>query len=322
MEIAFLFPGQGAQFPGMASDLYEASAAVRDLFAEASELTGQDLRRLLFEGDADELRQTDKTQIAISTASLAALIYLRECGVESARSAGFSLGEYVALHDAGVIDRSALYALVTPRGEISERVSRTLDDEAGRAGMAAAIGMDLPEVRGVLDALGRSDVYPALYNTPKQVVIGGTFAGLAAATEALKAAGIGRVVPLAVSGPFHTPLMEPAREEFGAIAAGVAFSDPTKPVYTNVTGGQVRTGAEARDRCLEQLVSTVMWSTEVRTLDADGVELLLEVGPGSVLRGHWKAGAQAGGGWDIDRCRGAGTRDEIETIAKELTVHA
>ena len=318
MKIAFLFPGQGAQFPGMAKDLYEHSAAVRDLFGEASEAAHIDMAALLFDGSEDDLKQTDNTQIAITVANLAARQVLAEFGIRSDLSAGFSLGEYASLVDAGVISVADAIHLTLNRGRIMEEVSRTLDADDERAGMAAAMGLDLPRIEEILADSGVADAFPSLYNSPVQTVVGGTPRGLRDAADALKEGGVRRMRRLQVSGPFHTPLMTPARERFAEIIAGVTFGDPDHPIYSNVTGGVVGSGEEARGLCLDQLVQTVRWTTEERTLLADGAELLLEVGPGSVLQGLWKAVGKVDDEWPVDRVRTAGTLEEIEAVAKEM----
>ncbi|MEX2444432.1 MAG: ACP S-malonyltransferase [Alkalispirochaeta sp.] len=318
MKIAFLYPGQGAQFPGMAKDLYDHSSAVRHLFAAASEVAGRDMAELLFQGSEEDLKQTDNTQIAITVANLAAREVLQEFGICSNVSAGFSLGEYASLVDAGVLESAAALRLVLHRGRIMESVSRRWDSGEERAGMAAAMGLDLPEIESILHRAGVDHAYPSLYNSPAQTVIGGTPEGLRAAADALKEGGIRRMRRLHVSGPFHTPLMEEAREQFTEHLHGVTFSHPAHPVYSNVTGAEVSDGEEARVFCLDQLVHTVRWTTEERTLLADGADVLLEVGPGSVLQGLWSAVGKTDEQWPVDRVRTAGTLEEIETLAKEL----
>lgn len=317
MSTAFLFPGQGAQFPGMARDLYDHSATVRELFSVASDIAQKNIADLVFDGSEEDLKQTDNTQIAITVANLAAREVLAEFGITSDQTAGFSLGEYAALYDAGVLSREDVFRLVLHRGAIMESVSRTLDDESGAAGMAAAMGKDLPEIAEILAAAEISDAFPSLYNSPVQTVVGGSAAGLARATEALKGAGVRRVVPLKVSGPFHTPLMAAAREQFADIACDIPFSDPDKPLYSNVTAAPVTSGEEVRALCLDQLVRTVMWTTEERALYDAGVDQILEVGPGSVLQGLWKAIGKVDEAWPAEMVRTAGTLEEIEAIAKE-----
>lgn len=303
----------------MARDLHDHSQAVRQLFEEASDATSTDLKRLLFDGTEDELKQTDNTQIAITVANLAARVVLAEFGIHSSASAGFSLGEYAALVDAGVLGVADAMRLTLHRGQIMERVSRELDAPAGPSGMAAAMGKDLPEIEKMLAAAEVSEAFPSLYNSPIQTVVGGTAAGLGAASEVLKAGGVRRVIPLKVSGPFHTPLMQPAREAFAAHVADAQFADPDRPLFSNVSGEPVSSGVAMRELCLDQLVKTVRWTTEERSLLDSGVELLLEVGPGSVLQGLWKAVAKSDETWPADMVRTAGTLEDIEAVAREVS---
>ncbi len=327
MNVVFLFPGQGAQFPGMARDLYDHSSAVRELFELASQRVHKSMEKLLFDGTEEELKQTDNTQIAITLANLAARTVLQEFHVLPSRTGGFSLGEYAALVNTGVLTPEDAFTLVLHRGSIMEQVSRTLDGDDGPAGMSAVMGKDMPEVQEILASAAIADVYPSLYNSPAQTVIGGRAAALNEASMALKDAGVRRVVPLKVSGPFHTPLMAPARERFAEIVGDIAFREPTHPTYSNVEGTRIRSGEDARELCLRQLVTTVMWTSEERNIreesvaDAGGdVEkvLYLEVGPGSVLQGLWNALGKVDDTWPVDRFRTAGTIEEIEAIAKEI----
>lgn len=318
MKIGFIFPGQGAQFPGMGKDLYDASAQVRELFAIASDVAHKDIPKLVFEGTEADLQQTDNTQIAMTAVNLAARLVLNEHGLVSTQCAGFSLGEYACMVDAGIITAADAFHLVLHRGAIMERVSRSLDTEAGPAGMIAAMGLDLPQVQEALTAAGVQGVHPALYNSPVQIVLGGTAAGMAAATDVLKAAGCKRVVALRVSAPFHTPLLEPARVEFEPIINAVTYNNPVKRMLSNVTAAPVESGSQMRGLSLRQFVDTVLWTDEERAFHADGVELLLEVGPGSVLTNLWKTMGKSDPDWPVERCRTAGTLAEIEAIAAEV----
>jgi len=309
VKTCFLFPGQGAQYPGMGKDLWEASDKVKELFRQASDASGMDLTRLLFEGSEEELKATDKTQVAVTLVNVAAGLACRERGIEPAGFAGFSLGEYTALYEAGVIRMEDLFPIVKTRGLLMEKASRGADTPGGRAGMAAVIGLGYPEALAALDSLKGEKVGLANYSSPSQVVLSGTAEGLAKAEAAFKAAGAKRFIVLKVSGPFHSPLLEEARRGLEEALAGYAFSDPAKPVYSNVTGKRISSGEEARRLCVRQVVSTVLWVEEEKSLLADGFQRCLEVGPGSVLAGLWKAFSK-----DVP-CLPAGKQEEIAKIA-------
>jgi [acyl-carrier-protein] S-malonyltransferase len=303
MRACLLFPGQGAQYPGMGIDLWDASQKVRDLFALASDVAGFDAKRVLAEGTAEELAATDKAQVLITLVDLSCAAVLAERGFAAAGCAGFSLGEYAALCTAGVLAPVDVFRVVKVRGELMEKASRALDAADGRPGMAAVLGAPFAAVVAALEGL--EGVFVANHNSPVQVVLAGTAAGLAAAEGKLKAAGAKRVVRLKVSGPFHCPLMDGARAAFEAAIAGVAFADPALPVYSNVTAAPIATGAEARALCGRQVVSPVRWVEEQARLLADGFEAFREAGPGTVLAGLLKALRP-----DAD-CRPAGRLEEI-----------
>jgi [acyl-carrier-protein] S-malonyltransferase len=310
-SVAFLFPGQGAQYVGMARDIYEGDPRSRELFAGAEEATGLSITQVMFEGPEETLNTTDHTQVAMTLASLAAAFYLKDQGVYPAAVAGFSVGEYAALVTAGVIRSEDVFDLVRARGEITERASRTHDSDAGRAGMAACIGLPFEKVADALE--GNDGAYAAIHNSPVQTVIAGTAAGLARAEESVKAAGAKRFIKLKVSGPFHSPLLTEARDEFAEYLSDVEFADPILPVYSNVTGEQVDSGDRARELCLEQLVSPVRWVDEQRSLLAGGVRSFLEVGPGTVLGGLFKALKKQDGQIDGE-CLPAGTVENINKL--------
>ncbi len=281
--ICFLYPGQGAQYPGMGKDFYDRSIEVRSLFELASDSAGMDLKKLLFEADAEELKKTENTQAAVTLMNLSAAAYLAERGVVSDIAAGFSLGEYSALVDAGIIGIEAVFRLVIERGKA---MSAAIEGKGGT--MAAVIGLDAEAIDAVLEPV--EGVFPANYNAPLQTVISGTEEGVAEAEEKLKAAGARRVIPLKVSGPFHTPLLETAASAFSDILSGFRFHDPVKPLYSNVTGALIRSGEEARSLCVKQITSPVRWTAVEAALCEAGVSLLLESGPGKVLTGLWKGG--------------------------------
>lgn len=313
MKRVFLYPGQGAQYSGMGKDLYNESEAVRQLFRTAEKIARFDVADLVFNGSETELKATDKTQIAITVVNLAAATLLTERGIVSHGAAGFSLGEYAALVDAGVLEVEDALLAVRERGRLMEEASRELDSEAGSAGMIAAIGKDYPEIVEILDNIGLENAYPAIYNSPSQTVIGGDAEAMAVLPEKLKEHGVRRTIPLKVSGPFHTPLMVQARLELSKVFSTIEFKDPKKPVYSNVTGAQIGSGEEARGRCLEQLVSTVMWTREEEALLSEGYTQLIEAGPGSVLGGLWKSLAKSAGIED-PYVESGGTLEAIEAL--------
>lgn len=310
MRRVFLFPGQGAQYTGMARDLWEASDRVKALFDSASKATDMDLGHLLFQADEEALNATDSQQVAVTLANVAASTYLGERGIHAAGCAGFSLGEYAALHEAGVIDGEHLFPLVKARGSLMEAASRKLDGPDGQAGMAAVLGLVFEEVVPVLEELRCRDVYLANHNAPVQVVLAGTAAGLAAAQKRFDEAGALRFVPLRVSGPFHSPLLQEARDGLRTVLADVPFHDPRKPVYSNVTGRRVSSGAEAKENLVRQVVSPVRWLEEEQVILDDGYEQVLEVGPGTVLAGLWKSFHKK------LRCHPAGTVEAIEELER------
>ncbi|MFP4510804.1 MAG: ACP S-malonyltransferase [Spirochaetaceae bacterium] len=309
MKTCFLFPGQGAQFPGMSKDLHEYSAAVRELFQTASDVCGIDVKHLLFEADEAHLNRTDLTQIAMAVADTAAAIVCHEHGIDPDGVAGFSLGEFPALHAAGVLDTEDYLRLVKRRGELMEKHSRSSDDSSGAAGMIAVLGLGREAAQPVLEELADFGAFLANHSSPAQLVIAGTGAGLARAEEAFSSAGARRVIRLKVSGPFHSPLLEEARLEFESELGRVVFRDPKLPVYANVTGTRIQSGSEAQTLCAQQIVSTVEWVAEEEAIRGDGYERMLETGPGTVLCGLWKSFNRG-----EPACVPAGTTEAIQAL--------
>lgn len=289
MKTCYLFPGQGAQYPGMGKDFFDASAEVRKLFSRASEITSMDLEKLLFEGTEEDLKATDKTQVAITLVNCAVSVFLKEKGITADGAGGFSLGEYAALWEAGVLSLEDLFAVVKVRGELMEKASRNLDSPEGSPGMAAVIGLGYDDVMSVLESLKEDRVTLANYNSPIQMVLSGTAAGLDKGEKLFDEAGAMKYVRLKVSGPFHSPLLKEARDGLEEELKGRRFNDPVKPVYANVTGKQISSGEEAKKLCVEQVVSTVRWVDEEQAILDAGYERILEVGPGKVLTGLWKS---------------------------------
>jgi [acyl-carrier-protein] S-malonyltransferase len=310
VKYCYLFPGQGAQYPGMGKDLYEESPAVRALFDRASERSGFDCAGLIFEGSEEDLKATDNTQIAITLVNLSVSIVLKERGITPAGTAGFSLGEYAAFVEAGILSVDDVFPVVRARGRYMEEAGRLHDSGGISSGMAAVIGLAYDEVCAAVKESGRDDLYPAIWNSPVQTVVAGTGEALAEAARVMKDAGAKRVIPLKVSGPFHTPLMQQARDSFEEVLNGVRFEDPRIPVYSNVTGQRVVRGEDARRLCLDQLVSPVVWLEEEAAVHSDGYDAVLEVGPGTVLAGLWK---NYPGSTDLPAipCHAAGTLEAI-----------
>lgn len=308
MANCFLYPGQGAQYPGMGKDYWEKSDDVKNLFKTASESTSMDLEKLLFEGSAEDLKATDKTQVAITLVNLASALMLKNKGIESDVAAGFSLGEVSALWDAGIISSEDLFPLVKQRGSIMEKVSRSLDTPEGSPGMAAVIGMDYDKVDSIIKNNNISDLFIANYNSNVQIVLSGTDSALNKGEGIFKENGARRFIRLKVSGPFHCPLLKDAETEYAEALESFKFNDPVKKVFSNVTGEEIKSGDEAKKLCSRQLTSAVLWVKEEKALLDFGVEKCYEAGPGNVLGGLWKAVSK-----DI-KCFPAGTLEAIEAL--------
>lgn len=290
MKRIFLFPGQGAQYPGMCKDFYEKSDLVKDLFKIANEVTGRDLKSLLFDGSPEDLKQTENTQIAVTLMNLSIRRYLIDNGIKADGAAGFSLGEFSAMVEAGILTEKQVLPLVIERGEIMGRVAKENPALAEGSAMAAVIGMSSEEVStGVEDI---KDAYAANFNAPTQTVISGTTAGIEAATAKLKEAGARRIIPLKVSGPFHTPLLDDAKKYFVEYISGMEFKDPIKPIYSNVTGKRVGSGVEAKELSGLQIISPVRWVDIEANILTEGFDSPIEVGPGKVLTGFWKSASK------------------------------
>lgn len=287
MKRMYLFPGQGAQYPGMGIDFWKHSTRVQELFQRASSITGMDLYKILSEGTEEELKSTKIAQVVITLINLSIAEALREQGIRPDGVAGFSLGEYAALAEAGILSLEETFQLVQIRGTLMEQVSRKWDSTEGQAGMAAVIGLEAPRIEEVLR--GMDEVFPANYNSPLQTVISGTARGLSLAEERLKQAGARRVIRLKVSGPFHSPLLQEAREKFEAELEKVVWKDPCIPLYSNVTGKGISRGTEAKRLAGEQIISPVRWTTVEQEIRGEGYHAILETGPGTVLTGLWKA---------------------------------
>ncbi len=294
MKTVFLFPGQGAQKPGMGKDFFDNSQKVTDFFTTVSDIVQKDIPSLLFESSAEELQKTENTQIAISAVNIATALALQEHDIVPDAVAGFSLGEYAALVFAQVVNQEDMFRMVVQRGKIMEEASKKQEqylskDEEAQLGMTAILGMHPDSIHDILTENAVEHAYVSMYNSPVQGVISGTLKARQQASELLKEKGAKRSVLLKVGGAFHTPFMKDARVQFESIMSDIHFNDPCMPIYSNVTGAIVRTGAELKALYLDQLIHPVVWIAEEESLWNDMQPTrVLEVGPGTVLSGLWE----------------------------------
>jgi [acyl-carrier-protein] S-malonyltransferase len=275
---AFIFPGQGAQFPGMGKDLYEKYPAAKELFDQANEILGFNITGLMFDGTEEDLKQTKVTQPAIF---LHSVILARVMGDDFLPDmvAGHSLGEFSALVASGALSFEDGLRLVSARAGAMQKAC-----EAEPSGMAAILGLEDHIVEQVCEGIDEV-VVPANYNSPGQIVISGSMQGIDIATEKLKEMGAKRALKLMVGGAFHSPLMEPARSELSAAIEKTPFKEPVCPVYQNVTGLPVTDPETIRKNLVAQLTAPVRWTQTMLNMISDGAVSFTEVGPGNVLQG-------------------------------------
>ncbi|MCM3569097.1 ACP S-malonyltransferase [Neobacillus mesonae] len=281
-KIAFVFPGQGSQTVGMGKDLAEKYPDVMAYFQKADETLNSPLSQLIFEGPKEELTLTVNTQPALLTTSIALLDFFQKSGVKADFVAGHSLGEYTALVAAGVLSFADGVFAVRKRGEFMENAVPN-----GEGSMAAVLGLDRNKLSAVTEAVTASGMPVALanLNCPGQIVISGSKAGVESAGVKAKEAGAKRVLPLEVSGPFHSPLMEPAATKLREVLDGLEMNDARIPVIANVTAEPVTKAEEIKDQLIEQLYSPVLWEDSIQKMIELGVDTFIEIGPGKVLSG-------------------------------------
>lgn len=275
---AFVFPGQGAQFVGMGKDLYESSAEAKEMFEKANDILGFRITDLMFDGTEDDLKQTKVTQPAVL---LHSVILAKTLGEEfkPAMVAGHSLGEFSALTAAGALKFEDALKLVSARARAMQKAC-----EIKPSTMAAVLALPDEKVEEICNGID-GVVVAANYNCPGQVVISGEVEAVNAACEAAKAAGAKRALVLKVGGGFHSPMMEPARQELAEAIAATEFSTPVCPVYQNVDARPHTDPEEIKQNLIAQLTAPVRWTQSVQNMIADGATEFISVGPGSVLSG-------------------------------------
>ena len=280
MKKAYVFPGQGSQFQGMAKDLYDSNEQARIMLEKANEILGFRITDIMFEGSDEELKRTDVTQPAVFLHSVVAAKC--EAGFQPDMAAGHSLGEFSALTACGALSFEDGLRLVSIRANAMQKAC-----EMHPGTMAAIIGLDDATIEKICSE-AQGTVVAANYNSPGQLVISGEKDAIIAACETFKAAGARRALPLAVGGAFHSPLMEPARLELAKGIESVEFHTPLCPIYQNVTGKASTDPATIKENLLKQLTSAVLWKQSVASMLADGATWFKELGPGKALQGMLK----------------------------------
>ncbi|WP_320128447.1 ACP S-malonyltransferase [uncultured Sphaerochaeta sp.] len=315
VNLIALYPGQGSQFPKMTLDLYAASQKVRDLFGLASEVCKKDFFAILEQGTAEELQDTRLTQLVVTLANRAAYIRLQELGMQMICHAGFSLGELSSYAGGGILDDETLFKIVQRRGILMADSAREAELKHGKLGMAAVIGLSFQEVESLLEAEKLEGLYCANDNGPAQVVLAGKENLITQAKQLLLDKGAKKVIPLRVSGPFHTPFMEEATVEFSTFLSNCKFSDPQQAVISSVHGDFVHSKEEALALLARQLASPLRWTATMQRIETfartqDSV-VLGELGAKGVLSGLWKSSGS------FLPCSTLGTEEAIKLATQE-----
>jgi [acyl-carrier-protein] S-malonyltransferase len=301
----------------MALDLYASSKKVQDLFALASEVCHEDLYKRINEGSESELQDTKLTQLVVTLANRSAYLRLQEKGVNFACHAGFSLGELSAYAGSGVFEEETLFRIVTRRGLLMAKAAIEAERKQGKLGMAAVIGLGFDQVEALLEKEKLEGLYCANDNGPKQVVLSGRESMIALSKQLLMDNGAKRVIPLKVSGPFHTPFMEDATAEFSEFLASCQFFDPSSYLISSVSGNVVKTKEEALALLSCQLASPLLWTATMQRIVAFAqlqttVPLIGELGSKSILSGLWKSSGLP------FTCMQLGTEEAIESIQENV----
>ena len=274
---AYVFPGQGSQFPGMGKELYQSNKHAKALFKRANQILGFDITKVMFSGSAEDLKATAVTQPAVFLHSVITATCME--GFNPEMTAGHSLGEFSALVAAGALEFEPALRLVAIRAEAMQQAC-----DANPGTMAAILGLDFQTIEDICEKT-EGVVVPANYNSPGQLVISGEMEAVQRACEAMKEAGAKRALVLPVGGAFHSPLMEPAAKRLAEAIGRTYFHEPFCPVYQNVDAQPTMDPEKIRENLLKQLTSPVRWAQTVQNMIADGATSFTEVGPGTVLAG-------------------------------------